>query len=199
MPSSFPSNDETDSYKFNWDSEDFKQIHGSQNKILSSMVTEYGRGVCCYGDFGRYTFQSALNLWKGIDPNLLSNYACKLIFEKFGYNVDIHGHFDRYANDGDRFENRVERIGKKYQWLSLYEVVARVADNFKITDWNDNEAGYYQGPWQNGLRNIDPTFHLITTIGNNSQLQLTRLTLIAGLMMEALGQLQLIACQTQKK
>ncbi|WP_199356258.1 hypothetical protein, partial [Vibrio cholerae] len=115
MPSSFPSNDETDSYKFNWDSEDFKQIHGSQNKILSSMVTEYGRGVCCYGDFGRYTFQSALNLWKGIDPNLLSNYACKLIFEKFGYNVDIHGHFDRYANDGDRFENRVERIGKKYQ------------------------------------------------------------------------------------
>ncbi len=158
MPSSFPSNDETDSYKFNWDSEDFKQIHGSQNKILSSMVTEYGRGVCCYGDFGRYTFQSALNLWKGIDPNLLSNYACKLIFEKFGYNVDIHGHFDRYANDGDRFENRVERIGKKYQWLSLYEVVARVADNFKITDWNDNEAGYYQGPWQNGLRNIDPTF-----------------------------------------
>ncbi|WAF71043.1 hypothetical protein NRK99_13590 [Aeromonas dhakensis] len=158
MPSSFPSNEETDSYKFNWDSENFKPIYGSQNKILSSMVTEYGRGVCSYGDFGRYTFQSALNLWKEIDPNLLSNYACKLIFEKFGYNVDIHGYFDQHAKDGDRFENRIERIGKKYQWLSLYEVVARVADNFKVTDWNGHEAGYYQGPWQNGLRNIDPTF-----------------------------------------
>jgi hypothetical protein len=122
------------------------------------MVTEYGRGMCSYGDFGRYTFQSALSSWENIDPNPLSNYACKLIFENFGYNVDIHGQFDRYAGEGDRSENKVERIGKKYQWLALYEVVARVADNAQITDRDGNEVGYFQGPWQNYLRNIDPTF-----------------------------------------
>lgn len=158
LPDNYPSNEEIDSYEFDWNSKEFKHIYGSQNRILSSMVTEYGRGMRSCGDFGRYTFQSALSLWKDLDPNLLSNYACKLIFEKFGYNVDIHGQFDRHAGMGDRFESKVERIGKKYQWLALYEVVARVADNAQITDWDGNEVGHFQGPWQNYLRNIDPTF-----------------------------------------
>ena len=157
IPDSFPSDEETDSFKFEWDDKDFKDEYWSQNKILSSMVTEYGRGMCSYGDFGRYTFQSALYLWKELDPNPLSNYACKLIFEKFGYNVEIHGMFDKYAGEGDRFENKVERIGKKYQWLALYEVTARLADNFKVKGWDGNDIGYYQGPWQNSLRNFDPT------------------------------------------
>ncbi len=157
IPDIFPSNDETDAYKFDWDEDSFQEIYGSQNRILSSMVTEYGRGISQYGDFGRYVFQSALSLWK-LDPNPFSNYACKLIFEKFGYDVNIHGHFDRHATGGDRFKNNVERIGKKYQWLALYEVVARLADNYAIQDREGNELGYYQGPWQNGLRNIDPTY-----------------------------------------
>ncbi len=157
IPDSFPSDEEIDSFKFEWDDKDFKNEYWSQNRILSSMVTEYGRGICSYGDFGRYTFQSALYLWKELDPNPLSNYACKLIFEKFGYNVEIHGLFDKYAREGAHNENNVERIGKKYQWLALYEVIARLADNFKVKDWDDNDIGYYQGPWQNELRNIDPT------------------------------------------
>lgn len=158
LPDNFPSNVEIDSYKFSWDSKGFKEIYGSQNRILSSMVTEYGRGICSYGNFGRYIFQSALSSWNKLDPNPLSNYACKLIFKKFGYNVDIHGQFDRYACEGDRSENKVERIGRKYQWLALYEVVARVADNAQVTDCAGDEVGHFQGPWQNCLRNIDPTF-----------------------------------------
>jgi hypothetical protein len=158
LPNTFPSNEKTDSYEFNWNSKDFKEIYWSQNSILSSMITEYGRGTGRYGDFGRYTFQSALNLWNDLNPNLLSNYACKLIFEKFGYDVEIHGEFDKYAGDGDRFENKVERIGKKYQWLALYEVIARLADNTKTNNFDGSEARYYQGPWQNSLRNIDPTY-----------------------------------------
>ena len=167
LPKNFPSNEETDSYKFEWDRKDFKSIWGSQNSILSSMVTEYGRGTGHYGEFGRYTFEYALNSWKNLDSNALSNYACKLIFEKFGYDVNIHGEFDKYAGEGDRFENKVERIGKKYQWLALYEVIARLADNFKINDWDGNEVGYYQGPWQNSLRNIDPTY-IPTSIKNKA-------------------------------
>jgi hypothetical protein len=157
LPKIFPSNEKTDSYKFDWEGKDFKNVYGSQNIILSSMVTEYGRGTCGYGDFGRYTFEYALHLWEGVDTNALSNYACKLIFEKFGYDVNIHGEFDRYAGEGDRFENKVERIGKKYQWLALYEVTARLSDNLKVKDWDGNDVGYYQGPWQNSLRNMDPT------------------------------------------
>ncbi|QPN37929.1 hypothetical protein I5080_03715 [Salmonella enterica] len=80
FPTTFPTNDEIDAYKYDYNSADFKDYYWGQNAILSSMVTEYGRGICSYGDFGRYTFQSALSGWCDFDPNDLSNYACKLIF-----------------------------------------------------------------------------------------------------------------------
>jgi hypothetical protein len=52
LPATFPTNDETDKFKFNYDNKDFKKHQWSQNSILSSMVTEYGRGTSGYGDFG---------------------------------------------------------------------------------------------------------------------------------------------------
>ena len=88
FPASFPSNDEIDTYEFDYDADDFKSYYSSQNTILSSMTTEYGRGTGSYGNFGRYTFQSALNDWGNFDPNDLSNYACQLIFTKYGYDVE---------------------------------------------------------------------------------------------------------------
>jgi len=126
------------------------------------MVTEYGRGIGGYGDFGRYTFQSILYDWKNFDPNDLSNYACKLIFEKYGYDVEKHGEFDRHASSGNRHRNKKERIGKKYQWIALYEILARLSDNFKMIDastqWEkDKKYVWYQGPWEPFVRNIDPT------------------------------------------
>ncbi|PSU95076.1 serine protease [Photobacterium kishitanii] len=157
LPTDFPSNGEVDSLKFDYQDEGVKPYQFSQNAILSSMITEYGRGICSYGDFGRYVFQSSFSLWsdKEIDVNDLSNWACKLIFEKFGYDVELHGKFDRTIGiNSDRFNNFSERIGKKYQWLSLYEVAARVADNVGVEGGEHS----YQGPWQLGLRNIDPSF-----------------------------------------
>ncbi|OOF75433.1 hypothetical protein BKG96_10630, partial [Rodentibacter caecimuris] len=110
----------------------------SQKVIIHSMTTEYGRGMCAYGDFGRYTFQSALSKWKRhhveeqlIDIDLLSNYACELIFKKFGYDDKKHSEFDSRNRSFYRRENKVERIGKKYQWLALYEILARVMDNIQ--------------------------------------------------------------------
>jgi hypothetical protein len=169
FPSSFPTNDEIDAYKYDYNSEGFKDYLWGQNSILSSMVTEHGRGTCSYGDFGRYTFQSALYGWPDFDPNDLSNYACKLIFKEYGYDVEKHGEFDRHASSGDRHKNRKERIGKKYQWIALYEVLARISDNYKIVDesthWGeDKQYVWYQGTWEPFVRNIDPTVvhHKIT-------------------------------------
>ncbi len=162
FPASFPSNEEIDSFKFDYDADGFKDYYWSQNEILSSMVTEYGRGIGGYGDFGRYTFQCAVSDWAQFKPNDLSNYACKLIFEKYGYNVEKHGLFDHHASSDDRHSNKIERIGKKYQWIALYEILARLADNHKMCDetigWGDEQGYiYYQGPWHSHIRNIDPT------------------------------------------
>lgn len=52
----------------------------SQNSILSSMTTEYGRGTGGYGDFGRYTFESALRSWD-VNTNQLSNLAIEWILK----------------------------------------------------------------------------------------------------------------------
>ncbi|WP_162094411.1 hypothetical protein [Pseudomonas chlororaphis] len=158
FPYDFPSNEEVDAYGKSNKSEGSSGVQS----ILSSMVTEYGRGVGGYGDFGRYTFESALRNWE-CDANLLSNYACKLIFDRYGYSPDRHGVLDKYARSTDRYSNEVERIGKKYQWLALYEIVARLADNKKMIDetsgWSRDDVSYvkYEGPWNPALRNIDPT------------------------------------------
>lgn len=161
LPSSFPSNEEIDAYKFDYNAEGFKKHYWSQNRILHSMTTEYGRGICQYGDFGRYTFESVLRDWE-CDTNDLSNYACKLIFEKYGYDVEKHGYFDNHAASGDRHQNKSERIGKKYQWIALYEILARLADNCPMIDessrWSkEKKIICYSGPWQPSVRNIDPT------------------------------------------
>lgn len=162
FPSTFPSNEEIDTYKYDYKAEGFKDHFWGQNSILDSMVTEYGQGTCMYGDFGRYTFQSRLDDWMDFDPNDLSNYACKLIFEKYGYDVEKHGRFDRHITNVDRHRNKKERIGKKYQWVALYELLARISDNFQMVDestrWgNDKKFLWYQGPWEPFIRNIDPT------------------------------------------
>lgn len=82
---------------------------------------------------------------------------------KLGWHPSLHGNFDRNIsrNNYDRHKHKIERIGKKYQWLALYEFMARVADNFQMIE---RDGGTYNGPWQIYLRNIDPT-HTLTKAG----------------------------------
>jgi hypothetical protein len=161
LPTTFPTNEETDKYKFDYSDKNFQRYYASQNDILASMITEYGRGVSHYGDFGRYIFQSGLNQWKDADENGLSNLAVKWIIEKYGYNVEKHGQFDQKIGSGRGRENVMEeRIGKKYQWIAFYEILARVSDNYRFyNDWysDESEPESYDGTWEPNVRDIDPT------------------------------------------
>ncbi len=126
--------------------------------ILWSMATEHGARM--YGDFGRYVFQSAFRNWD-IDPNDLSNLAIEWIFKKYGYDSALFNDFDLKIGTG-RGRNTFphERIGKKYQWIALYEMLARVSDNCKkYADWSflHSEEDAFQGPWEPYVRDIDPT------------------------------------------
>ncbi|MDO9465513.1 MAG: hypothetical protein Q7J67_09495 [bacterium] len=52
LPAQFPSNEEIDSkYKIDYKDKNFKDYYWSQNSILSSMTTEYGRGTARYPKF----------------------------------------------------------------------------------------------------------------------------------------------------
>ncbi len=166
LPTVAPSNEELDSkYKSEFDKE--KDYLYSQNSILSSMTTEYGRGAGHYGDFGRYTFQSALRSWE-VNPDKMSNFAVDWIFTKYGYDSELHGRFDRSIGTGRGRTSPHERIGKKYQWMALHEILARVSDNCIMKSdkgWQDKLDEPYEGAWQPCVRDIDPSMSLRKTKG----------------------------------
>jgi hypothetical protein len=165
----FPTNKYIDTkYKLNYKAGGFKKHYWSQNNILDSMTTEHGRGVGGYGDFGRYVFQSAFRDFD-VNADKLSNLAVKWIFTKYGYDKDKHGKFDNKIGYGRGInKNNNERIGKKYQWIALHEMLARVADNCKKYDGNYPKAlEKYSGPWNINIRDIDPTT-TIENVGSNN-------------------------------
>jgi hypothetical protein len=168
IPGSFPTQKEIEgAYKLDYNSEEFKDYQWSQNSILSSMKTN--RSGQMYGDFGRYVFESAFDHWKDVDVQGLSNLAVKWIFEKYGYDVEKHGEFDRNrkSHTVDRHYVKEERIGKKYQWIAFYELLARVSDNYDYYEnsWSsDAEVLNYEGPWEPYVRDIDPTILIKETL-----------------------------------
>ena len=91
-------------------------------------------------------------------------WACRWICKRaheLGWTPELFGNFDdRYSYDRHgRNNHRIERIGKKYQWLALHELIARMADNLAyLPGWKEST---YQGPHQIGLCDIDPS--LLTT------------------------------------
>jgi len=95
-----------------------------------------------------------------LDSQPIKRWIVKRAFE-LGYDADKHCEFDDSIWDIGRHENNVERIGKKYQWIALHEIVARIADNFKFKEENwssKSKFNFYQGPWQQYLRDIDPVY-----------------------------------------
>lgn len=163
-PTRFPSNKTIEKFEFDYKAKDFKDYFWAQNSIIHSMQPEHSR-IFMYGDFGRYTFQSALSHFsypKSITMQKLSNWATKKVFD-LGYDVELHGDFDRslnrYQNYG-RSEHKPERIGKKYQWIALHELLALVSDHFQTNDeatWSEKKTVPYEGPWQMSIRDIDPS------------------------------------------
>lgn len=170
-----PSDEEIQKYKRDYKADDFKDYYWSQEIILDSMRVEYTRDgqPGGYGDFGRYTFQSYFQSWKELNPNDLMNIAVKRIFD-LGYDVEKHGKYDRTCKHGrSRGDNERERIGKKYQWIALYELAAQVADNYLLeldtSDFQVKTKAYCPGSFEPSIRNIDPTisFHEFDTAEND--------------------------------
>ncbi|WP_346910805.1 ATP-binding protein [uncultured Roseibium sp.] len=75
---------------------------------------------------------------------------------ELGWSENLHGQFDSYCGHG-RQSHRQERIGKKYQWIALRELMARISDNCSAAngEWIEQYAETIRS-----LRDIDPS-HLI--------------------------------------
>ena len=90
------------------------------------------------------------------------NWIVKRAYE-LGFDVNLHGDYDRFAKDWTlhNYDNRIDRIGKKYQWIAFHEIMGILADNYKYEDdyANKGSGGYelFHGTWQSFLRNINPS------------------------------------------
>lgn len=66
-----------------------------------------------------------------------------------------------YARNSGRESHKAERFGKKYQWIALHELLARLADNFHLASHVAETYGsQYQGPWTWYGRDLDPCLPL---------------------------------------
>lgn len=160
-----PTDEEIEKYKYDYQSPEFQDYYWGQNNILSSMRVEYSRDGSPggYGDFGRYVFQSYFYAWENLNYNDLENIAIKKIFD-MGYDVEKHGQYDIGISRSRNRNKKTERIGKKYQWIALYELAAQVSDNYKMKVHLDCYGGegrdYCKGAFEPDIRNIDPTIKM---------------------------------------
>ncbi len=108
-----------------------------------------------------------------IEPQQIARWIFRRVFE-LGWRKDWHGEFDSKAREYDYWGNwNTERIGKKYQWIALHEILAIIADNHQVSQWGDKPEPY-QGTWEPFVRNIDPTYpflHLNSSFSNHSKVK----------------------------
>lgn len=108
---------------------------------------------------GKYEYHN----WRlnKIDINSFKYWIIERAF-KLGYNSKFHGQFDELVgNYNSRSENKIERIGKKYARIALFEILAMISDNYKLNKFSwSSEKKYelYKGAWQMYIRDIDPAF-----------------------------------------
>ena len=83
------------------------------------------------------------------------------IFERvieLGWTPERFSDFEQtYVRSAGRSSHKPERFGKKYQWIALRELLARIADNFHPALDYGGDSRPYAGPWQFFGRDIDPT------------------------------------------
>lgn len=113
-------------------------------------------------------------------PEYPNDRARRWIFMRaiqLGWTPDRFGRFESWRNrDSGRSANKVERFGKKYQWLGYFELLAKVRDNFHPMPGfaADTDLSEFPGLWDTFDRDIDPSvppvehFHELTEAGAES-------------------------------
>lgn len=115
---------------------------------------------CFEDDFAIYTVSSAVYGYPREEIRKANAWIFKQVLE-MGYNERL-GKFDEYMlahfGGGRGKETWAERIGKKYQWIALYRLLAHLSDNApkerSMLDDGPSDLPALQGF---GERNLDPT------------------------------------------
>lgn len=110
--------------------------------------------------------------WK-LSKNDINSYKYWIIqrVHKLGYKYSLHGRFDELLSRNNH-GYKIDRIGKKYQKIALFEILAIISDNYKLNmfSWkSDKKYEFYKGAWQIYIRDIDPAFIVKNNIEDDDE------------------------------
>ena len=141
--------------------------------LHSVFCTDGIAGGFYLGDFGKYVIRPKINQFYpcplSTSPSEIDGaeaypeeLAQRWVFDRvisLGWTPDKFAEFDKHqvSYRAGRTEHKPERFGKKYQWIALRELLARLTDNFHMGTRFNHRLVTYAGPWQLGVRDIDPT------------------------------------------
>ena len=97
--------------------------------------------------------------WPVFERRQIELYVLQRVFV-LGWTTERFGKFDQtWDFDGIGQFSTKESIGRKYQWIAYHEVLGLISDHFQYREHpaEVERSHRYVGPWQNGLRDIDPT------------------------------------------
>jgi hypothetical protein len=141
-------------WPLDWPDEDFVEQYKDSYRELPKLYHS-----CLKDDFAIYTVEDALRGYKGIEKTQALRWIFKHILD-MGYTAERFADFDGYMlskyGHGRSKPDWAERIGKKYQWIALYRLMARVADHLP-TDCPELTPSLIPDLQALGERNIDPT------------------------------------------
>ena len=148
---------------------------GSQwDRLLSSMTDEHRIELEVICPDGQIVSTSPR-----LDLRLIQRYILGRVFN-LGWTEERFGHFDGMVNrNNGREARKAERIGKKYQWIAYHEILAYISDHYQCWRCPFLSLGYggreYEGPWQDFIRDIDPSWILLS--GSDGATQNSRIRL----------------------
>lgn len=96
-----------------------------------------------------------------LEPDLVCRWIFKRVLE-LGWTIEQFGDFDSQIESHGRDAHKPERIGKKYQWIAYHEWLAHVTDQRPYRAAGES-IYQYDGTWDIGVRDIDPTCLLRST------------------------------------
>ena len=162
--------------------EQLRSVYGRemhQGDYMSLFWSLFGN----FGDFGNYVIKPELARFSrhqlssarprrmGWEESYPAELGQSWVFERvlsLGWTPEAFASFDESAvrKAAGHAAPKEERFGKKYQWIALSELIARIADNFHLQVYSDGEPATYAGPWQSFGRDIDPTLPPPSRKGN---------------------------------
>lgn len=124
-------------------------------------------GVMSYfDDFRKYVIDTSL---RDIDlPSEVDNdFVARHVFDRvldLGWTPERFGRADKGVSWQPSSDSRVERIGKKYQWIAYFETLGRILDRYPLdARSNDHKRTEYQRPLDVRAPDIDPSVLLKAT------------------------------------